>query len=77
MKYLQDLFEKVLGKDKVILFTVNPAVDRVLECGTIPTLFNTVDFGPGMWLEVCLFLILYFIFYCSTIDVLLYIIQYV
>lgn len=47
MKYLQDLFEKVLGKDEVILFTVNPAVDRVMECGTIPTLFNTVDFGPG------------------------------
>ena len=47
MKYLQDLFEKVLGKDKVILFTTNPAVDFVLKCGTIPTLFNTVDFGPG------------------------------
>ena len=47
MKYLQDLFEKVLGKDEVILFTVNPAVDHVMDCGTIPTLFNTVDFGPG------------------------------
>ena len=47
MKYLQDLSEKVLGKDKVILFTVNPAVDYVMKCGTIPTLFNTVDFGPG------------------------------
>lgn len=47
MKYLQGLFEKVLGKD-VILFTTNPAVTRVMECGTIPTLFNTVDFGPGI-----------------------------
>ncbi|XP_028416196.1 beta-galactosidase-like [Dendronephthya gigantea] len=46
MKYLQGLFEDVLGKD-VILFTTNPAVTRVMECGTIPTLFNTVDFGPG------------------------------
>lgn len=47
MKYLQDLFEKVLGKDNVVLFTVNPATDRAMKCGTIPTLFNTVDFGPG------------------------------
>ena len=56
MKYLQDLFEKVLGKDEVILFTVNPAVDRVMECGTIPTLFNTVDFGPGKGLELYIFI---------------------
>lgn len=47
MKYLQDLFEKVLGKDNVVLFTVNPATGRAMKCGTIPTLFNTVDFGPG------------------------------
>ena len=47
LTYLQDLFEGILGKDKVILFTVNPASDHVMSCGTIKTLFNTVDFGPG------------------------------
>lgn len=47
LKYLQNLFEDILGKDKVILFTVNPASDKVMSCGTISTLFTTVDFGPG------------------------------
>lgn len=48
LKYLQSLFEDILGKDKVVLFTVNPAhSDHVMSCGTISTLFTTVDFGTG------------------------------
>ena len=65
MKYLQDLFEKVLGKDEVILFTVNPAVDYVMQCGTIPTLFNTVDFGPGKCYEEIILKSLIFV-YCTN-----------
>lgn len=46
MSHLQDLFEQHLGKD-VILFTTDGFNDRMLECGSLPSLFTTVDFGAG------------------------------
>ena len=48
MKYLQELFQKYLGDD-VILFTVDPiGFKSDISCGTLPSLFTTIDFGPGM-----------------------------
>ncbi|PFX14389.1 Beta-galactosidase, partial [Stylophora pistillata] len=44
MTHLQEVFEQHLGKD-VILFTNDGANDKMLECGSLPTLFTTVDFG--------------------------------
>lgn len=46
MMHLQEVFEQHLGKD-VILFTNDGANDKMLECGSLPTLFTTVDFGAG------------------------------
>ena len=47
MAHLQGTFEGYLGKD-VVLFTVDGWSDpRMLECGTLPTLFATVDFASG------------------------------
>ena len=46
MSHLQEVFEQHLGKD-VILFTTDGANDKMLECGSLPSLFTTVDFGPG------------------------------
>ena len=46
MSHLQDLFEQHLGKD-VILFTTDGFSDTMLECGSLPSLFTTVDFGAG------------------------------
>ena len=46
MEYLQTLYEEYLGKD-VILFTVDGDSVRELSCGTLPSLFTTVDFGSG------------------------------
>lgn len=47
MSHLQDVFEQHLGKD-VILFTTDGFNDRMLECGSLPSLFTTVDFGAGI-----------------------------
>ncbi|CAH3124647.1 unnamed protein product [Pocillopora meandrina] len=47
MSHLQEVFEQHLGKD-VILFTNDGANDKMLECGSLPSLFTTVDFGPGV-----------------------------
>ena len=46
MTHLQTLFEKYLGKD-VILYTTDGSNDRKINCGSLPTLFTTVDFGAG------------------------------
>ena len=46
MSHLQATFEKYLGRD-VILFTVDGYSDKMLECGSLPSLFTTVDFGAG------------------------------
>ena len=46
MEYLQSLMENFLGKD-VILFTVDGDAESLLKCGTLPSLFSTVDFGAG------------------------------
>ena len=59
MEYLQILFEENLGKD-VILFTVDGDSEHELSCGSLPSLYTTVDFGPGKPLDktVCIFTIL-------------------
>ena len=45
MKHLEQLFRKHLGDD-VILFTVDSDWQFLFTCGTIPSLYPTVDFGP-------------------------------
>ncbi|PFX18824.1 Beta-galactosidase [Stylophora pistillata] len=45
MKHLEQLFRKHLGDD-VILFTVDSAFEFFFHCGTIPSLYPTIDFGP-------------------------------
>lgn len=54
MSHLQALFEKYLGQD-VILSTVDGYSDKMLECGSLPSLFTTVDFGPGIKVKRQLF----------------------
>ena len=51
MTHLQTLFEQHLGKD-VILFTTDGYSDRMINCGSLPTLFTTVDFGAGKGSEL-------------------------
>lgn len=47
MSHLQATFEQHLGKD-VILFTTDGWTDpRMLQCGTLSTLFASVDFASG------------------------------
>ncbi|KAK3752223.1 hypothetical protein QZH41_002758 [Actinostola sp. cb2023] len=46
MSQLEGIFRSHLG-DNVILFTTDPSLAYVLKCGTLPSLFTTVDFGPG------------------------------
>ena len=46
MAHLQATFEEHLGKD-VILFTTDGHGSKNIECGSLPTLFTTVDFGAG------------------------------
>ncbi|XP_065673370.1 LOW QUALITY PROTEIN: beta-galactosidase isoform X2 [Hydra vulgaris] len=45
MYKLESIFRKYLGEN-VILFTTDGAGDSYLKCGTIKSLFATVDFGP-------------------------------
>ncbi|XP_065844296.1 beta-galactosidase-like [Oscarella lobularis] len=46
VQHLEDLFRKYLGPN-VILFTTDGAADSYLKCGAFPSLYTTVDFGPG------------------------------
>ena len=46
MTHLEQLFRLHLGND-VILFTTDGDAAALLKCGTIPSLYATVDFGPG------------------------------
>ena len=43
---LEALFKSHLGEN-VIYYTVDGAAESYLKCGTIPSLFSTVDFGAG------------------------------
>jgi len=47
MAHLQATFEEHLGKD-VILFTTDARSSSKIECGSLPTLFTTVDFESGI-----------------------------
>ena len=44
LKFLEQIFREFLGND-VILFTVDGDSENLLKCGTIPSLYATVDFG--------------------------------
>lgn len=46
MSQLEQIFRSHLGKD-AILFTTDPSVSYALKCGSLPSLFTTVDFGPN------------------------------
>ena len=46
MQFLENLFREYLGND-IILFTVDGDSESLLKCGTIPTLYATVDFGAA------------------------------
>ena len=46
LKFLEQVFREYLGND-VILFTVDGDRVALLRCGTIPSLYATVDFGTG------------------------------
>ena len=46
LEFLKSLFEDYLGDD-VVLFTVDGDQESLLKCGTLPSLFSTVDFGSG------------------------------
>ena len=46
MTHLQTLFEHYLGKD-AILYATDISNDRKIDCGSLPALFTTVDFGAG------------------------------
>ncbi|XP_032218849.2 beta-galactosidase isoform X2 [Nematostella vectensis] len=47
MSHLENLFRSHLGKD-VVLFTTDGFAKSMLDCGTLPSLFTTVDFGAGV-----------------------------
>ena len=44
LAFLEQLFRQYLGND-VILFSNNGAKEHALQCGTIPSLYATLDFG--------------------------------
>ncbi|CAG7823017.1 unnamed protein product [Allacma fusca] len=44
--FLRDLMQFHLGDD-VVLFTTDNAIESKLKCGSIPSVYPTVDFGPG------------------------------
>ncbi|XP_065844297.1 beta-galactosidase-like [Oscarella lobularis] len=46
LQHLEDLFRKYLGPS-VVLFTTDGDSISLLKCGTLPSLYSTVDFGPG------------------------------
>ena len=46
MEHLKNSFRKYLGNN-VILFTTDGYSDKMLQCGGLPELYRTVDFGAG------------------------------
>ena len=46
IKHLYTLFQETLGKEAV-LFSTDGCSTQLLECGSIPEIFSTVDFGIG------------------------------
>ena len=46
LKFLEQIFREFLGND-VILFTVDGDSINLLKCGTIPSLYATIDFGSS------------------------------
>ena len=50
MRHLESLFRQYLGKT-VVLFTTDGDNDDFLKCGTLPSLYATVDFGTSADVE--------------------------
>ncbi|CEM37061.1 unnamed protein product [Vitrella brassicaformis CCMP3155] len=46
LKTLEDLLRSHLGDD-VVLYTTDGPDERMLKCGSTPTSFTTIDFGPS------------------------------
>ena len=46
MLAMEQMLRKNLGQ-QVLLYTTDPIVDQALQCGSIPSLYRTVDFGAG------------------------------
>lgn len=52
LRWLKRIYDYHFGKDSVVLFTVDGYTDKELQCGTIPELYTTVDFGSDTDPEV-------------------------
>ena len=50
MQHLADTFRKYLGPN-VVLFTTDPSSENALKCGSLPSLYATVDFGTHQDVE--------------------------
>lgn len=48
LRLLKGIYDKHFGENSVILFTVDVYNDDELECGTIPEVYKTVDFGSDV-----------------------------
>ena len=46
LQQMESMIRHYVGED-VILFTTDPIVDQAVQCGSISTLFRTIDFGAG------------------------------
>uniref|UniRef100_A0A7M5WZQ4 Beta-galactosidase n=2 Tax=Clytia hemisphaerica TaxID=252671 RepID=A0A7M5WZQ4_9CNID len=46
MLAMEQMLRKYLGQ-KVFLYTTDPIIDQALQCGSISSLYRTVDFGAG------------------------------
>jgi hypothetical protein len=45
--FIRDQIRYHLGEE-LVLFTNDGAGDRNMQCGSVPGVFPTLDFGPGM-----------------------------
>uniref|UniRef100_A0A7M5XAN9 Glycoside hydrolase 35 catalytic domain-containing protein n=1 Tax=Clytia hemisphaerica TaxID=252671 RepID=A0A7M5XAN9_9CNID len=46
MLAMEQMLRKYLSQ-KVFLYTTDPIIDQALQCGSISSLYRTVDFGAG------------------------------
>lgn len=48
LQQLKGIYDRHFGKNAVVLFTVDSYTDDEIQCGTIPELYKTVDFGSDV-----------------------------
>lgn len=46
--WLRDLFKSYV-KNKALLFTIDACIQSYFDCGPIPEVYATVDFGPKIY----------------------------